>query len=134
MSETANYGLYVTDDSSEMVIDVRKKVFGETNSNMTKIDNILAQKAENSRYIDTVLKASAWIGSDSLVTQTLTIDALTDLQNGIINISQNISREQFEEACAAKLYVSGQENGRLTISVAGQIPSCDIPVTLILIG
>jgi len=134
MSETANYGLYVTDDSSEMVINVRKKIFGEKDSNMTKIDSVLAQKADTSRFINTILKASAWSGSDIPAMQVLVIDELKALQNGIINLSQDITSEQFEEACAAKLYVSGQEEGSLTISAACQIPSCDIPVTLILIG
>ena len=134
MSETANYGLYVTDDSSTRFIDWRKKMNGETDSNMTKIDNALAQKANNSKFIDSVLKASAWTESDIPFTQTLMIDVLTASQNGIISVSQNITKEQLEEACAAKLYVSGQNEGSLTISAAGQLPKYDIPVTIILIG
>lgn len=45
MAETANYGLYVEDDSSAKFMDWRKKMNGSENSNMTKIDEVLANKA-----------------------------------------------------------------------------------------
>lgn len=43
MAETANYGLYVSSDSQTKFPDWRKKVAGETNSNMVKIDSVLKE-------------------------------------------------------------------------------------------
>ena len=40
MSETTNYGLYISDDNTERFIDWRGKINGEADSNMTKIDAI----------------------------------------------------------------------------------------------
>lgn len=49
MSETMNYKLYVTDDSSERFQDWRRRMGGvESDSNMVIIDQVLGQKADNS--------------------------------------------------------------------------------------
>lgn len=107
---------------------------GPDNSNMVKIDNILAQKADLSRVINAVLNASGWSGSSAPFTQTLQIDGLTATQNGFIDVAHTITDEQFQAACDAKLRASEQTDGSLTISAKGIKPSCDIPVTVVMIG
>lgn len=47
MAETENYGLYVEDDSSAKFIEWRKKMNGSEKSNMTIIDEVLANKASS---------------------------------------------------------------------------------------
>ena len=48
MSETTNYGLYVTDDSSDKFLNWRTKMNGTVDSNMVKIDTALGEKANSS--------------------------------------------------------------------------------------
>lgn len=49
MAETENYGLYVTDEDTDRFIDWRKRLSGETDSNMVKIDQALHEKANKQR-------------------------------------------------------------------------------------
>ena len=57
---TANYGLYITDDSSERFLEWRTKMNGTENSNMVKIDAALGEKANSSVLVSATLLASAW--------------------------------------------------------------------------
>lgn len=134
MSETKNYGLYVTEDSSERFKDWREKMNGETDSNMVKIDTVLAEKANLSQSINFILPADGWADDDSISVQTISIDGLGAEQNGVIGVSQDINAEQLEAVCAAGLTVSNQSEGSITISATVERPSCDIPVTVILLG
>lgn len=134
MSETTNYKLHITEDSSEKFKDWREKMNGPTDSNMVKIDAVLAEKANLSQSINFILPANGWVEDDSTCYQTVSIDGLGAEQNGVIGISQEINAEQLEAVCAAGLTVSNQDNGSLTINATVERPSCDIPVTIILLG
>ncbi len=46
IANTTNYGLYVTDDNTETFQSWREAMNGTTNSNMTKIDNVLAARTK----------------------------------------------------------------------------------------
>lgn len=46
MSETKNYKLHLTDDSSERFLDWRNEMNGVEDSNMVKIDTALGEKAD----------------------------------------------------------------------------------------
>lgn len=65
MSETLNYHLYVTDDETERFVDWRSKMNGVVNSNMTKIDKALTEKANISTSINSVLSTALWEGTQS---------------------------------------------------------------------
>ena len=74
MSETSNYGLYVTSDEKTKFKDWREKVAGENNSNMAKIDAALSEKAEHSRSVAVTLNPECghyaetkapWVGEDT---------------------------------------------------------------------
>ena len=65
MSETTNYGLYVTDDSSDKCLNWRTKMNGTVDSNMVKIDTALGEKANSSISVTTTLLANSWSGIDS---------------------------------------------------------------------
>lgn len=134
MSKTANYGLYTCDDNTTKFLDWRLKMNGPDDSNMVKIDEILAQKADSSRIINTMLSASGWSGDNAPFTQTLPIEGLTTIQNVAIDVAQNITDIQLQAACDAKITASEQTDGGLTILAKGTKPSCDIPVTVIIIG
>jgi len=134
MSETTNYKLYLTDDSSERFLDWREKMSGQDDSNMIKIDNALGKKANNSMAIQTVLPASAWAGVSMPYTQELLIDGLTAEQNGVISIAHDATADQRDIARAACLSIIGQEDGKLIIAADGEVPPFDIPVCIILLG
>ena len=135
MSDTTlNYGLYITDDSSEKFLDWRTKMNGTENSNMVKIDEALSEKANNSVIVSTTLLASAWTGVDSPFTQELAVEGLGETQNGIISVSHDATIVQRDAARNALLSVIGQTNGMLNISADGEMPEVDIPVIVILLG
>lgn len=132
MSETTNYGLYITDDISEKFMDWREKMNGTADSNMTKIDTALG--ALKSVAINTTLLASAWVGVDAPFTQELSVDGLSANQNGTISVAHNATADQREIAREAMLSVIGQEDGKLVIAADGEMPEFDIPVYIILLG
>lgn len=131
---TVNYGLYITDDSSERFLEWRTKMNGTENSNMVKIDAALGEKANSSVLVSATLLASAWTGIDSPFTQDITVTGLTATQNGTISVAHNATFEQREMAREAMLSVVGQEDGKLTIAADGEMPDIDIPVYIILLG
>ena len=71
MSNTPNYNLYLTDDSSTRFQEWRNQMNGTEDSNMVKIDTALGQKANNSVAVNATLLASAWTGVDAPYTQVL---------------------------------------------------------------
>lgn len=135
MSETMNYKLYVTDDSSERFQDWRRRMGGVgSDSNMVKIDQVLGQKADNSVLVNATLLSTAWSGVDSPFTQELAVEGLGATQNGSISVAHSATFEQRESARDAMLSIISQENGKLTIAADGELPELDIPVYIILLG
>lgn len=134
MSQTANYNLHLTNNSSEKFLDWREKMNGLEDSNMVKIDFALSEKANNSVAIYATLLATAWTGDEAPYTQTLSVEGLSETQNGVINIAHDATADQREIARKAMLSVIGQEDGKLIIIADGEIPEFDIPVSIILLG
>lgn len=134
MSETTNYKLHLTDDSTEKFLDWREKMNGTEDSNMIKIDNALGEKANSSVAIYTTLLASAWVGVNAPFTQELSVEGLTASQNGVIDVAHDATATQREIAREAMLSVVGQADGTLTIAADGEMPEFDIPVYIILLG
>lgn len=134
MSETTNYKLHLTDDSSEKFLDWRNKMNGTEDSNMIKIDTALGEKANSSVAIYATLLASAWVGVNAPFTQELSVEGLTATQNGVIDVAHDATATQREIAREAMLSVIGQADGSLTIAADGEMPEFDIPVYIILLG
>lgn len=136
MSNTPNYNLYLTedDDSSTKFKEWRKNINGSTDSNMTKIDTALGEKANSSKSVTTTLPYTSWVGTEAPYTQTITVTGLTANQNGTISIAQTATAEQRAAARDAMLTVTGQAANSLTITADGEMPVEDIPVCIILMG
>jgi len=134
MSETTNYGLYLTNDSSERFLDWREKMNGTEDSNMMKIDAALGAKANSSVPVYATLLASAWVGVAAHYTQELSVEGLLQDTNGIIDVAHDATADQREIAREALLSVIGQEDGKLIIVADGEMPEFDIPVYIILLG
>lgn len=134
MSETTNYKLHLTDDSTERFQDWRNAMNGPDNSNMVKIDAAIGEKADRSVSVTATLSAAAWSGVDSPFTQILRVEGLKDSHNGYISVAHEATVEQREIAREAMLSVAGQVDGALTIVADGEMPEQDIPVYIILLG
>ena len=134
MSETEHYKLYVTDDDSEKFKTWREKMNGAEDSNMQKIDTALSEKAEASVLVTATLSTDAWECDSAPYTQTLDVEGLTADQNGNIFLAQNATSDERAAAVVARLSVTGQAEGQLTITADGTKPSMDIPVGIILLG
>ena len=133
MSATKNYDLALTDNDQTKFKEWRESINGNSNSNMEKIDTALGEKANLSVAISAVLVMSAW-SENAPYSQTISVDGLTEEQNGIITIGQNITTEQIEDVVAADMRISNQADGSLTVTAYGDKPTRDIPVTIILLG
>lgn len=133
MAETANYGLYVTDKDTDRFIDWRKRINGETDSNMVKIDEALQGKADSSVEFSGTLLADAWVGGVAPYTQVLEVDGLSRTQNGMISLAQDATEEQVAEAQDAMLCLDDQTDGSLTVIARGRKPEMDLPVSVLLL-
>jgi CRISPR-associated protein Cpf1 len=90
----------------------------------------LAEKCDASNAVTATLTAAGWASGQ----QTLTIAGLGATQNGVIGLSQSITDEQLSAASEAEMYICGQAAGSVTIAANGSVPTCDIPVVIILLG
>ena len=133
MSKTTNYGLYITDDSSETFLNWRKKMNGLNESNIIKIDRLLGQKADQSSYVEHTLLANEWEELDGKTIQSLNIEGLKANQNGNISLSPLASAAEREEARNAILAIHSQAEGILTIVADGETPTINIPVVITMI-
>jgi len=80
--------------------------------------------------VDATLLASGW----SSGRQTLAVDGVTAESNGYMGLAQDITDEQWDSANAAKLRLCAQADGSVTVEARGVTPSCDIPITIVLMG
>ena len=83
--------------------------------------------AESTTFYSTLL-ASGWEDGK----QTIYISGLTECTNGMIGTTHDITDEQLKTCNDASLYVCDQGEGYLTIAVNGNIPSCNIPIAVLL--
>lgn len=79
--------------------------------------------------VSATLLASAWNAGQ----QTVAIEGMTADTDGVVGISQLISDAELEAVKSAELYVCGQGDGTLTIAAFGDVPTCDIPIVVILL-
>ncbi len=131
---TKNYGFILEDDPSTKFKEWRESINGTTNSNFIALDGILAGKSDKSARVECTLVRGAWEGQGHPYVQELTVAGLKAAQDGVISIARSATSEQCEAADIANLRVSGQEDGRLTISADGERPIVDIPVIITLQG
>lgn len=133
MATTPNYNLFITDDASTRFIDWRRELTGTSDSNMTKIDSALSEKAEKSSVLSSTLLVDNWTG-EAPFQQVISLPELTAEQNGVISIANDATPEQRQAAMDASLFVIEQQKGVLMIGANYKKPEIDIPVAIILIN
>ena len=85
---------------------------------------------EYSKHVAAALSPSAWSGN----AQRVAMPGLTSGHNGVAAFSQSMTPEQYVAAVNAQLRVTSQENGYLTITAYGTVPSVTIPIDVILLA
>ncbi len=83
-----------------------------------------------SRAVNATLTVAGWVNNR----QTVSVAGLTANQNGVVGLSQDVSTVELEAAGNASMYVCGQAAGSFTIALGGEKPTCDIPITIILLN
>ncbi len=106
---------------------IRQKV-GDGNHKYSELPEI--ENSSPSRSISATLLASAWTNGQ----QTIPVGGLGATQNGVISLPQTFSTVQYDAAATAKMHVSAQTAGSITVSCNGDTPKIDIPVVIILLG
>lgn len=134
MSETPNYGLYVTDDTTTKFKDWRERMSSESDSNMVKIDAALSKKAEQSRSIEITLTAENWTGDAAPFSQQVAVNGLKADSNGSIAIANTATADQRAAVRKAQLSVMAQVDGSLTLNCDGKKPTVDIPAVVVILG
>lgn len=94
-----------------------------------EILSAISSKSDHSTSVSAALTSSGWSNG----TQTLSISNLKSTQNGTIGLSPSATPEQVAAACTAKLRVTAQNNGSITITADGVVPTCDIPVEIVMV-
>lgn len=134
MGTTTNYGLYVTEGNDDpSFLEWRTSMGGNQNSNMTKIDAALSEKAQKSHFINATLAADGWTGGSAPYTQVLAVDGMGANVNGSIGLADSATDSQRAAVRNAMLYISAQATGQLTIVADGDKPEVDLPVTVIIV-
>lgn len=82
-----------------------------------------------STAVYTTLAANAWVNAQ----QTISVLGLGTNQNGMIGVTHNISAQAMDAVRNGMLYACGQGDGTLTVAADGDVPTCDIPVVVILL-
>lgn len=94
-----------------------------------KLDELPGLDGQFSHPFDITLAVANWANNR----QVIAVEGLTADQNGVVGMSQDISTAEREAVVSAELYVCGQADGSFTIAYGGDKPTCDIPITLILL-
>lgn len=85
--------------------------------------------APPSQSIPATLTAAGWADN----AQTLTVSGVTATSNGLLRIAQTATTEQFTAWGAALPRITAQAADSITVTIAGTVPTVDIPVEVILL-
>lgn len=96
----------------------------------TKADLNESVESVKSNIIHITLSANDWADG----AQTISISGLGATQNGSIDIANSATMDQHTEARNARMTITAQDAGSLTIKANGVVPTIDIPVTITMIG
>lgn len=134
MQTTENYGLYLTDDSNEHFLDWRLQMNGLDDSNMVKIDQALAMKADQPEKYAVTLEAALWTGDTALYSYAITFENhnnTTDLVE--LMVGDDMTVEQVVAMQSANIvYAEWTTETMLTLSAFGEKPAVDAPVSIVI--
>lgn len=82
-----------------------------------------------SQSITATLTSTGWADN----AQTLTVSGVTATSNGLLRIAQTATTEQFTAWGAALPRITAQAADSITVTIAGTVPTVDIPVEVIIL-
>lgn len=85
--------------------------------------------APPSQSITATLTSTGWADN----AQTLTVSGVTATRNGLLRIAQSATTEQFTAWGAALPRITAQAAGSITVTIAGTVPTVDIPVEVVIL-
>lgn len=97
-------------------------------------DAQVGKKPDKSRSGEGRLLAEAWVNDSPPFVMEMALSDIKAGQNGVLGLSQSITKEELEAACDAELHISGQTDGGIVISAFGKKPETDIPIAFTLLG
>lgn len=134
MQTTENYGLYLTDDSNEHFLDWRLQMNGLDDSNMVKIDQALAMKADQPEKYAVTLEAALWTGDTAPYSYAITFENhnnTTDLVE--LMVGDDMTVEQVVAMQSANIvYAEWTTNTTLILYAYGTKPTVDVPVNVVI--
>ena len=113
-------GFYIDSEDNGMQRRIRINGSGGSGGSGTSTTSII---------INAILLADSWINKE----QTVSINGIASTSNGIVGIAQNITSEQYEVARTAMMHIISQSTNTVTIRADGEVPSCDIPIVIIVL-
>ena len=86
-------------------------------------------KVRGSKLGSATLSALAWKDKK----QSVFVSGIKDANhNGTAGLSQSATDEQYQAACNAYIRIIGQAQNSLTVEATGIVPTCDIPISVVL--
>lgn len=85
--------------------------------------------APPSQSITATLTSAGWADN----AQTLTVSGVTATSNGLLRIAQTATNEQFTAWGAALPRITAQAADSITVTIAGTVPTVDIPVEVVIL-
>lgn len=120
-----NYGFRLDDQDDDYNVDV-------FNGNFELVDAAL--KEMESVILTATLTAAGWVGGTAPYVQTVAVPGLAVGANGTIGLAPTATLAQVEAAADAKLLLTGQAAGSITVSAFGDKPSVNLPVQILVVG
>ncbi|GHV27052.1 hypothetical protein FACS18948_3800 [Clostridia bacterium] len=89
-----------------------------------------ANLAKRSQLLSLTLLASDW----SENTQSVYDDTIDIAMNGIVLLAQTVTSDQYTAWTNAQIVITGQDEGMMTFTAFGTVPSVDVQISVILLG
>jgi hypothetical protein len=99
-----------------------------------RLDNLDEEKADKSMVKTGTLVSTGWAGSSAPYTQAVDIDGVAADSNGTAGLAPTATAAQMEAAADAKLLVTAQAAGSITVSAFGDKPTIDLPIQVLIVG
>ena len=97
-----------------------------------KIENLEQNQNSNTttKTFDFELQANSWDenGSIEIINESIHEKSIV-----LLSLRTGLTREQLKAYSLAELYCSSQSEGRISFSCYGKIPTCDIPITIVVL-
>ena len=134
-TEYRHYQQIKNSDGTVSMIDVTEYEQEGTHLNAETLNNYTSELNQAlasflSTTVDTVLQASAWVDN----TITLTVQGVTATSIQEIIPSTTITQEQLEALQSANIVDGGQSTNTIILKAFGDVPTIDIPITVLLRG